>query len=101
LFTLEPSCWKNADASPSFPSGSNAIAATLPFLLLLALQQKAATGSAMVPTQTEYFLRSDWPPTCHRIGFGKDIGCSIEHPDAPADTTLLPVELVVRASSAR
>jgi hypothetical protein len=32
------------------------------------------------PTQTLYFARSDWPPTCHRLGFGPDIGCTVEHP---------------------
>ncbi len=53
----------------------------LPFLGLLAAQQKAATGSPTLPTQTEYFVRSDWPPTCHRIGFGADVGCTVEHPD--------------------
>ena len=30
----------------------------------------------------EYFARSDWPPTCHRLGFGRDIGCRVEHPGA-------------------
>lgn len=59
-----------------------ALAASLPFLALLAAQQKAATGSPTLPTQTEYFVRSDWPPTCHRVGFGKDVGCTVEHPDS-------------------
>ncbi len=56
----------------------------LPFGALLFAQQKAATGSWTRPTQSEYFARSDWPPTCHRIGFGKDVGCANEHPDARA-----------------
>jgi hypothetical protein len=59
-----------------------ALACALPFVGLLAAQQKAATGSWKVPTQSEYFVRSDWPPTCHRIGFGKDVGCTVEHPDS-------------------
>ena len=52
----------------------------LPFVALLAAQQKAATGHFTTPTQSEYFVRSDYPPTCHRLGFGKDVGCSVEHP---------------------
>jgi hypothetical protein len=56
----------------------------LPFGALLFAQQKAATGSWTRPTQSEFFARSDWPPTCHRIGFGKDVGCVNEHPDARA-----------------
>jgi hypothetical protein len=42
-------------------------------------EQKAATGSFRVPTQSLYFARSDWPPTCHRLGFGTDVGCAVEH----------------------
>lgn len=56
----------------------------LPFGALLFAQQKAATGSWTRPTQSEYFARSDWPSTCHRIGFGKDVGCANEHPDVRA-----------------
>jgi hypothetical protein len=52
----------------------------LPFLALLLLEQHAATGAWLVPTQTAYFERSDWPPSCHRLGFGPDIGCTVEHP---------------------
>jgi hypothetical protein len=51
-----------------------------PFLLLLAIEQHAATGSWLTPTQTLYFARSDWPATCHRLGFGPDVGCTVEHP---------------------
>jgi hypothetical protein len=29
-------------------------------------------------------VRSDYPPTCHRLGFGKDVGCSVEHPNERA-----------------
>ena len=56
----------------------------LPFLTILLFAQKAATGSFGVPTQTIYFARSDWPPTCHRLGFGVDVGCTVEHGDERA-----------------
>ena len=55
-------------------------AGVVPFLFLLAVEQHAATGSWLTPTQTQYFQRSDWPPTCHRLGFGADVGCTVEHP---------------------
>jgi len=58
--------------------------AALPFVVLLAAQQHAATGSWRTPTQTEYFVRSDHPTTCHRLGFGTDVGCAVEHPDSRA-----------------
>jgi hypothetical protein len=51
-----------------------------PLLALLLLEQHAATGAWLMPTQTLYFARSDWPPTCHRLGFGADVGCTVEHP---------------------
>ncbi|HEY8087751.1 MAG TPA: hypothetical protein VIF09_07900, partial [Polyangiaceae bacterium] len=51
-----------------------------PLALLLLFEQHAATGAWLVPTQSSYFARSDWPTTCHRLGFGADIGCSVEHP---------------------
>jgi hypothetical protein len=51
-----------------------------PLLLLLLVEQHAATGAWLTPTQTVYFARSDWPPTCHRLGFGPDVGCTVEHP---------------------
>jgi hypothetical protein len=52
----------------------------LPLLVLLAMEQRAATGAWLLPTQTAYFERSDFPPSCHRLGFGPDIGCTVEHP---------------------
>jgi hypothetical protein len=55
------------------------IVAALPFVALVLVDQKAATGSFRVPTQSIYFARSDWPPTCHRLGFGADVGCAVEH----------------------
>ena len=48
------------------------------------VEQHAATGAWLMPTQTLYFARSDWPPTCHRLGFGPDIGCTVEHPGTVA-----------------
>jgi hypothetical protein len=59
-------------------------AGAAPFLLLALLEQHAATGAWLLPTQTAYFARSDWPPTCHRLGFGADIGCTVEHPGPTA-----------------
>lgn len=53
----------------------------LPFMTFLAFAQKAATGSFAVPTQSIYFARSDFPATCHRLGFGVDVGCAVEHGD--------------------
>ncbi len=58
-----------------------AMIAALPFVLLVAAHQKSATGSWTTPTQRAYFARSDWPPTCHRLGFGPDVGCEVEHGD--------------------
>jgi hypothetical protein len=51
-----------------------------PFVALLLVEQRIATGSWFAPTQSLYFARSDWPPSCHRLGFGTDIGCTVEHP---------------------
>jgi len=68
--------WRRPGARALFWMGAGAT----PLLLLLALEQHAATGSWLTPTQTQYFLRSDWPPTCHRLGFGADVGCTVEHP---------------------
>jgi hypothetical protein len=63
------------------PARSLAVAAlaALPFVALLAAHQRAATGTWLRPTQSEFFLRSDYPATCHRLGFGQDVGCSVEH----------------------
>lgn len=57
-----------------------AVVAAAPFGGLVLLQQKAATGHWLRPSQSEFFLRSDHPPTCHRLGFGPDVGCKVEHP---------------------
>jgi hypothetical protein len=56
-----------------------AILGCLPFVVFLGASQKAATGSWLTPTQTAYFVRSDTPEHCHRLGFGATVGCAIEH----------------------
>jgi hypothetical protein len=70
------------------PAGRRAVAwaalGAAPFLLLLAVEQRCATGAWLVPTQTAYFARADWPPSCHRLGLGVDVGCTVEHPDTVA-----------------
>jgi hypothetical protein len=55
------------------------MAGAVPFLALLVAEQRCATGAWLAPTQVAYFARSDWPPGCHRLGIGKDIGCTFEH----------------------
>jgi hypothetical protein len=57
------------------------VAGALPFVALVAAHQHAATGSWTTPTQYEYFARSDSPHGCHRLGFGRDVGCHVEHPE--------------------
>jgi hypothetical protein len=54
-------------------------AGAVPFVVFLAIEQWCATGAWLLPTQTTYFERSDWPPGCHRLGIGPGIGCSVEH----------------------
>jgi hypothetical protein len=61
-----------------------AFAGALPFAALLLVEQRAATGEWLKPTQDLYFARCDWPPTCHRLGFGPDVGCTFEHPGPTA-----------------
>jgi hypothetical protein len=60
-------------------SAALAAAGAAPFVALLAIEQRCATGSWLWPTQSSYFARSDWPPGCHRLGLGVDIGCTVEH----------------------
>ena len=57
-----------------------ALVCAMPFAGLVAAQQKAATGSYRRPTPVEYADRSDWPRGCLRLGFGREIGCAVEHP---------------------
>ncbi|MCS6898207.1 MAG: hypothetical protein NZX77_00340, partial [Polyangiaceae bacterium] len=57
-----------------------AMVGAAPLVGLVLVQQKVATGHWLRPSQAEFFLRSDHPPTCHRLGFGQDVGCKVEHP---------------------
>ncbi|EYF03795.1 hypothetical protein [Chondromyces apiculatus] len=74
-----------AAASPPGPSARLRLACAmalgaLPGLALLALHQRAATGTWM-SSQALYYATSDGPPGCFRYGFGADIGCLGEHGD--------------------
>jgi hypothetical protein len=60
------------------------LAGALPFAMLVLADQHAATGSWLTPTQAEYFDRSDSPLHCHRLGFGREVGCEVEHPGSRA-----------------
>lgn len=48
---------------------------------LLALHQRAATGSFLGSTQLAYYALADGPPGCFRWGFGANVGCRFEHGD--------------------
>lgn len=50
-----------------------------PGLTLLALHQHAATGSWFASSQLRYYSLADGPPGCFRYGFGRGIGCQVEH----------------------
>lgn len=56
-------------------------AALTPGLLLLAMHQRALTGSFFGSTQLAYYARADGPSGCFRYGFGDGIGCLFEHGD--------------------
>lgn len=56
------------------------VLAGLPFIAMVAMQQKEGTGSFRTATVLEYANRSDHPRGCLRLGFGPEIGCSLEHP---------------------
>jgi hypothetical protein len=56
----------------------------VPFMVLLLIEQRCATGAWLLPTQTEYFTRTDWPPGCHGLGIGPGVGCTVEHAEALA-----------------
>jgi hypothetical protein len=64
--------------------GSAIVACALgvvPGLVLLAVAESAATGHALRAAQSAYYAASDGPPGCFRYGFGKGIGCLVEHGD--------------------
>lgn len=77
LLWLAPALWRRRRAwlAPALLG----LACMAPFLLLVALSQRTATGSARKPVVVAYVERSDWPPTCVRLGLGRDIGCGVEH----------------------
>lgn len=63
------------------PKGLGAAAvAAAPFLALLVLHQRAATGG-LASSQTRYYAVSDGPPGCFDYGVGGAIGCGHEHGD--------------------
>ncbi len=63
----------------SVRSLAGAILCAAPFLGLLLLHQRAATGAWWSSSQSLYYLQADGPPGCFRYGFGEGIGCVHEH----------------------
>lgn len=55
------------------------VIAAAPFIALLLLHQRAATGAWLRSAQDLYYAESDGPPGCFRYGFGAGIGCRLEH----------------------
>lgn len=55
--------------------------AFVPFAFWVLWSNRVSSGSWWIPTQSTYFARSDWPTHCHRLGFGWDVGCAVEHGD--------------------
>ncbi|WP_394842498.1 hypothetical protein LZC95_36190 [Pendulispora brunnea] len=53
----------------------------IPGLALLLVSQHAATGHWFGSTQLAYYAVSDGPQDCFRYGFGRGIGCVVEHAD--------------------
>ena len=54
---------------------------TVPGLALLLVAQHAATGHWFGSTQLAYYAASDGPRDCFRYGFGRGVGCLVEHSD--------------------
>jgi hypothetical protein len=52
-----------------------------PGIMLWWSYQFFTTGSAWTTTQSQYYLQSDWPEGCFRLGFASSIGCRFEHGD--------------------
>ncbi len=48
-------------------------------LALLAAHQLATTGHLLASSQRAYYAVADGPPGCFRYGFGRGIGCLVEH----------------------
>ncbi|HEX3593578.1 MAG TPA: hypothetical protein VHU80_00715, partial [Polyangiaceae bacterium] len=57
-----------------------AVGALGPVLLLL-VEQHAATRAWFTSSQTAYYALADGPPGCFRYGFGSGVGCVFEHGD--------------------
>jgi hypothetical protein len=55
--------------------------AAIPGVALLALHQRAATGSWLTSTQLAYYAVADAPAGCFGYGFGPSVGCMHEHGD--------------------
>lgn len=56
-------------------------AGLVPGLTLLALHQRALTGSLLGSAQLRYYSLADGPIACFRYGFGDGVGCVFEHGD--------------------
>ncbi|HKQ71281.1 MAG TPA: hypothetical protein VJT73_18185 [Polyangiaceae bacterium] len=48
-------------------------------IALFVVEQRLATGTFFLSTQTAYYAVADGPPGCFRYGFGAGIGCQHEH----------------------
>lgn len=53
----------------------------VPGVALLWFSQRAVTGSWWASSQRVYYAMSDAPADCFRWGFGKGVGCRLEHAD--------------------
>ncbi len=57
------------------------VAGIAPFAWLLVASQRAVTGDPLASAQRLYYALSDGPAGCFAYGFGKDVGCVVEHGD--------------------
>jgi hypothetical protein len=48
-------------------------------VMLLAAHQFACTHALLASSQRAYYALSDGPPGCFRYGFGRGVGCLVEH----------------------
>jgi hypothetical protein len=53
----------------------------IPFAWLLVASQRAVTGDSFASAQRLYYALSDGPAGCFAYGFGRDVGCVVEHGD--------------------
>ena len=63
------------------PSLAACALGVLPGLFLLAVAQASVLGSPFASLQRAYYAASDGPPGCFAYGWGKGIGCLVEHGD--------------------